>query len=76
MDLPSDPGARHLAEQEARRSQLLLVTSAFRPLLSQRVPKALQEERQEDVLLLLPLYGWTHSSSVLSSASQERPLVR
>ena len=33
MDLPPDPGARHLAEQEARGSLLLFGASAFRPWL-------------------------------------------
>ena len=33
MDLPPDPGARHLAEQRARGSRLLFGASALRPWL-------------------------------------------
>ena len=48
MDLPSVPRARHLAEQKAGGSRILLGASAIRPWMSQRVPAALQEERPKD----------------------------
>ena len=65
MDLPSVPGARHLAEQKAQRGRLLLGASALRTLLFQRVPGALQELRRWNVLSLFVCAKWGAAREII-----------